>query len=78
MNAVAVTPPSFSALLPHVGTATWDPALAVPLLAAGVVGAFLGARLTSRYVAGAVLKRMFAVLLVAVTLYKLSTLVGVS
>lgn len=74
VNAVAVTPPSFSALIPHLRTAQWDAALAIPMLVAGTVGAFLGARLTSRYVAGAILKRMFAVLLVVVTLYKLSSL----
>ena len=73
VNAVAVTPPSFSALIPHVRTAQWDATLAIPLIVAGTLGAFLGARLTSRYVAGATLKRMFAVLIVLVTLYKLSS-----
>ncbi|GAO01263.1 sulfite exporter TauE/SafE family protein [Anaeromyxobacter sp. PSR-1] len=76
VNAVAVAPPSFSALLPHIHTARWDAALAVPLLVAGAIGAFVGARLTSRYLAGAALKRMFAVLIVAVTLYKLWSVVS--
>ncbi len=74
VNAVAVTPPSFSALIPHLRTAQWDAELSTPLLVAGTIGSFLGARLTSRLVAGAVLKRIFAVVLVVVTLYKLSSI----
>lgn len=75
VNAVAVTLPSFSALLPHLRTARWDLGVAGLLVLAGVAGAFLGAQLTTRYVGGAVLKRVFAALLVAVTAYKLSSFV---
>jgi len=74
INAFAVTPPSFSALIPHLSTAKFDPALTLALLVAGAVGSFLGARLTSLYIPGQRLKQMFAVLIVAVTLYKLVTM----
>jgi uncharacterized membrane protein YfcA len=74
INAFAVTPPFFSALIPHLSTAKFDPALTLALLVAGAVGSFLGARLTSLYIPGQRLKQMFAVLIVAVTLYKLVTM----
>ena len=74
INAVAVTPPSFSALIPHIGTMRIDPALAVMLIVAGAAGSFLGARLTSVRLSGPTVKRLFGVLLVvmtAVQLYRL-------
>ncbi|MGB7836710.1 MAG: sulfite exporter TauE/SafE family protein [Terrimicrobiaceae bacterium] len=74
INAVAVTPPSFSALIPHIGTMRIDPALAVMLIVAGAAGSFLGARLTSVRLSGPAVKRLFGVLLVvmtAVQLYRL-------
>jgi uncharacterized membrane protein YfcA len=74
INAFAVTPPSFSALLPHLSTARFDPVLTLALLIAGAVGSFLGARLTSLYIPGLRLKQIFALLIVAVTLYKLVTM----
>ncbi len=74
INAFAVTPPSFSALLPHLSTAIWDPALTAALLVAGAGGAFLGARLTSLYLPGARLKQLFGLLIVVMTAYKLYTL----
>jgi uncharacterized membrane protein YfcA len=75
INAFAVCPPSFSALIPHIGTAQWDMGLALPLLAAGAVGAFLGARLTSLYVPSGRLKQIFGGLIVVMTAYKIYTLV---
>lgn len=74
MNAFAVTPPSFSALMPHLQTAQWDFALMAPLLIAGAVGSFLGARVTSLYVPSGKIKQAFGVLIVVVTLYKLYSL----
>jgi uncharacterized membrane protein YfcA len=74
INAVAVTPPSFSALIPHIGTMRIDPALAVMLIVAGAAGSFLGARLTSVRLSRPTVKRLFGVLLVvmtAVQLYRL-------
>ncbi len=59
INALVVTPPCFSALIPHVGTASIDPTLAAVLIVVGAAGSFLGARLTSRYVPGQRLKQLF-------------------
>jgi uncharacterized protein len=74
INAVAVTPPSFSALLPHLSTAQWDVGLTVALLAVGALGAFAGARITSVYVPGERIKQLFGVLIVVMTAYKIVTL----
>lgn len=71
MNALAVTPPSFSALLPHLATARMDLRLTVLLLAIGAIGSFLGARITSLYVPGRRLKQLFGLLIVIMTAYKL-------
>lgn len=75
MNALAVTPPSFSALIPHLSTAVWDPTLTVALVIAGSVGSFLGARVTSLYVPPVRLKQMFGVVIVLMTLYRVVRMV---
>ncbi len=74
MNAFAVTLPSFSAFIPHLPTAVFDPTLTIALLIAGAGGAFLGARITSLYVASNRLRQIFGVLIVVMTAYKLITL----
>ncbi len=74
INAFAVTPPSFSALLPHLKTAIWDPALTIILLVVGAGMSFIGARITSNFVPNQRLKRMFGSLIVIMTAYKLFTL----
>ncbi len=71
MNALAVTPPSFSALLPHLATAKVDMRLAVLLVIVGAIGSFVGARITSLYVPGRRLKQIFGLLIVVMTAYKL-------
>ncbi len=76
INAFAVTPPSFSALVPHLSSAVWDPTLTLSLLLIGAAGAFLGARLTSLYLPGARLKQLFGLLIVVMTAYKLYTLLA--
>ncbi len=76
INALAVTPPSFSAFVPHMATATIDLNLALPLIVAGAIGAFLGARVTSLYVPGGRLKQLFGALIVVGTGYKIYTLVA--
>jgi uncharacterized membrane protein YfcA len=76
INAFAVCPPSFSSLIPHIGTAQWDMGLALPLLVAGAIGSFLGARLTSLYVPSGRIKQIFGVLIVVMTAYKIYTLIG--
>lgn len=75
INALAVTPPSFSSLLPHLSTAQWNISFMIPLLLAGAIGSFIGARITSVYIPGAKIRRIFGVLIVLVTLYKIYTLV---
>ncbi len=74
INAFAVTPPSFSALIPHLSTAVWDMKLTVTLIVAGAAGAFFGARLTSLYVPNERLKQLFGILIVIMTAYKIYTL----
>jgi uncharacterized protein len=76
MTAIAVTPPSFTALLPHLSTAEWDPTLTVSLVIAGVAGSFLGARITSLYVPATWVKQLFAILIVVVTAYKVVTILA--
>ncbi len=71
VNALAVTPPSFSALIPHIATARIDLTLAAVLVVVGAAGSFLGARITSLYVPGKRLKQGFGVLIVVMTAYKL-------
>jgi uncharacterized membrane protein YfcA len=71
INALAVTPPSFSALIPHIATAKVDLHLAAVLVIVGAAGSFFGARITSLYVPGKRLKQMFGVLIVVMTAYKL-------
>lgn len=71
INALAVTPPSFSALIPHLEAARLDLRVAAVLVVVGAAGSFLGARITSLYVPGRRLKQIFGVLIVAMTAYKL-------
>lgn len=75
INAFAVTPPSFSALLPHLPTAVWDLPLTISLLVVGALGAFMGARVTSLFVPSGRLKQLFGMLIVVMTGYKLFTLI---
>jgi uncharacterized membrane protein YfcA len=74
MNALAITPPSFSSLIPHMRTAQFNVDLTIVLLVVGAAGSYAGARLTSRYLPGARVKQIFGVLLVVTTLYKIWTL----
>lgn len=71
INALAVTPPSFSALIPHLATARVDMGLALPMVLAGAAASFAGARLTSVYLPGARVKQLFGVLIVVMTVYKI-------
>lgn len=74
ITAVAVTLPSFTALVPHLGTAEVDLQLAAVLVVVGAAGSFLGARLTSRFVSGPALKRAFGILIVVMTAVRIVTL----
>ena len=75
INAFAVCPPSFSSLIPHIGTAQWDFNLTVTLLVVGAVGSFAGARLTSLYLPSGRIKQLFGILIVIMTVYKIYTLI---
>jgi len=75
INALAVTPPSFSALVPHLSTAIWDLNLTITLLLVGSLGAFVGARLTSLYMPSDRLKQLFGILIIVMTAYKIYTLI---
>ncbi|MGB9808188.1 MAG: TSUP family transporter [Thermosulfidibacteraceae bacterium] len=74
INAFAVCPPSFSALIPHLTTAYWNFSLTVALVVVGAVFSFIGARTTSLFVPGAKVKQIFAILILVVTGYKIYTL----
>jgi len=76
INAFAVTPPSFSSLIPHLSTAIWNVPLTITLLVAGGICSFFGARLTSLYIPDKRVKQLFGILIVIMTAYKLYTLVG--
>jgi len=76
INAFAVTPPSFSSLIPHIATAKWDLGLMIPLLIIGSVGSFAGARVTSTRVSSNRLRQIFGLLIVLMTLYKVYTLMA--
>ncbi|MFO7664139.1 MAG: sulfite exporter TauE/SafE family protein, partial [Chloroflexota bacterium] len=75
MTALAVTLPSFSALIPHLSTAIWDPTLTITLVVAGSIASFLGARVTSLYVPPLRLKQLFGVVIVLMTAYRVITII---
>ncbi len=74
INAFAVCPPSFSALLPHLQTAHWNIKLTVWLVLVGALFSFFGARTTSLFVPSVRVKQIFAILILIVTAYKILTL----
>jgi uncharacterized membrane protein YfcA len=74
INAFAVCPPSFSALIPHLSTASWNLPLTGLLVVVGALFSFAGARVTSLFVPGKRLKQLFAILILVVTAYKIYTL----
>lgn len=76
INAFAVTPPSFSALVPHLYTAQFDMGLTGWCILVGVIFSYLGAKVTSLYVPDQRLKQVFGVLIVVMTLYKVATLIS--
>lgn len=74
ITAWAVTPPSFSALIPHLKTAQVSWNLAAVLLVVGALGSFLGARITSLFIPGKRVKQIFGFLILITTIYKIYTL----
>ena len=77
INAFAVTPPSFSALLPHLASASWTAGLTVPLLIAGAAGSFIGAKVSAKFVPSSRLKQLFGLLIVVMTGYRILQMLGV-
>jgi uncharacterized membrane protein YfcA len=75
MTALAVTLPSFSALIPHLSSAIWDPTLTITLVVVGSIASFLGARVTSLYVPPLRLKQLFGVVIVLMTVYRVITMI---
>jgi len=74
INAFAVCPPSFSALIPHLSTASWNLPLTGLLVVVGALFSFAGARITSLFLPSKRLKQLFALLILLVTAYKIFTL----
>lgn len=74
INAVAVTFPSFSSLIPHWPTAQFDVTTTGVLLAAGAIASFCGARVSSIYLPSDRIKQLFGLLIVVMTLYKIYTM----
>src|SRR6267142_1900762 len=70
MNAVAVTPASFLSLIPHLDHASIDAGIALPIGLASAGGALLGGYLSSTYVSEIALRRLFIVVILALSLYK--------
>lgn len=76
INAFAVCPPSFSALIPHLKTAQWNMDLTICLVVVSAFLSFLGARTTSLFIPSLRIKQVFAVLILVVTAYKIVTLIN--
>jgi len=71
INAIAVCPPSFSAFIPHIYTMKIPPTLVAYIVIAGSIASYIGARITVKYVKGSTLKKVFALLIVVMTAYRL-------
>ena len=74
INAFAVYPPSFSALIPHLSIASWNLPLTVLLLGVGSLFSFTGARITGLFIPSKQLKQLLALLILLVNAYKTFTL----
>jgi uncharacterized membrane protein YfcA len=76
MNAVAVTPSSFLSVVPHLGHASVDVGVVLPIVLASACGAFLGGYLSSNHISDIALRRLFAVVILALSVYKGVSLEG--
>lgn len=74
INAVAVCPPSFSALIPRLGSMSLDVTMVATLLVVSTAASYAGARITSKYILSTTLRKLFGLLIVVMTLYRLLTL----
>jgi uncharacterized membrane protein YfcA len=71
INAVAVCPPSFSAFAPHIYTMKISAIMTIYIVAIGSIAAYIGARVTARFIPGDLLKKIFGILIVFMTAYRL-------
>jgi uncharacterized membrane protein YfcA len=71
VNAIAACPPSFSAFIPHIYTMKISPIIVAYIVIVGSIASYIGARITAKYVKGSTLKKVFASLIVAMTVYRL-------
>lgn len=71
INAVAVCPPSFSAFAPHIYTMKISTIMTIYIVAIGSIAAYIGARVTARFIPGDLLKKIFGILIVFMTAYRL-------
>jgi uncharacterized membrane protein YfcA len=76
INAVAVTPSSFAALIPHWGHMVVGSGFILPVAACAAAGALVGGYVSSRRLPEAALRRVFIVVIVALAAYKAVTLIG--
>lgn len=74
MNALAVTPSSFSAMLPHWSNMQLDFWMDVPLILSGALGSFIGARLATRQIPEAYLRKILLAVILVATIYQLARL----
>lgn len=76
LNALAVTPASFLAAVPHLGHMTLPAGFLLPLLAAGGLGGIAGAWLASYRVSPRALKTVFFLVVAVTAVYRALTLVS--
>ena len=76
MNALAVTPSSFSAVLPHWSDMRLDFWMDVPLLIAGAAGSLIGATLATKTIPEAHLRKILLAIILSATLYRLVRLIA--
>lgn len=74
INAFAVAPPSFSALIPHLGKVQWNFKFVIILVLFAGLFSYFGARVTSIYIPDKRIKQFFGLLIVVITLYKIFTM----
>ena len=67
----AVCPPSFSAFIPHISTMKISLGFVAILVVTGSIASYLGARLTAKKVPSIALKKIFGIVIVVMTLYRL-------
>jgi len=71
MNALAVTPSSFSAVLPHWSQMRLDFGMDIPLIVAGALGSLIGARLATRQIPEVFLRKILLAVILVATFYRM-------